>query len=99
MPLDGLWARAPYLHNGSVPNLWSLLEPPVERPVAFLGGIDILDPINGGFEAPPCDPENDSYGAFCYDTRKPGNSNAGHNFGTGHSVEDRRDLLEYLKTF
>jgi hypothetical protein len=99
LPLDGLWTRAPYLHNGSVPNLWSLLKPPAERPVAFRRGSDILDPVNGGFEAPPCDPEKDSPGAFCYDTRKPGNSNAGHNFGTGRSVEERRDLLEYLKTF
>jgi len=99
LPLDGLWARAPYLHNGSVPNLWSLLKPPAERPVAFQRGSDILDPLNGGFEAAPCDPENDSHGVFCYDTRKPGNSNAGHDFGTAHSIEERRDLLEYLKTF
>ena len=67
--------------------------------MAFRRGSDVLDPVNGGFEAPPCDPENDGRGAFCYDTRKPGNSNAGHDFGTGRRVEERRDLLEYLKTF
>ena len=56
-PLDGLWLRAPYLHNGSVPTLRDLLNPPEDRPVAFVRGDDTLDPVNGGFHAPTCDPE------------------------------------------
>ncbi len=57
MPLDGLWLRAPYLHDGSVPTLADLLEPPTERPVAFVRGLDTIDPEKGGFAAPACDPE------------------------------------------
>ena len=44
LPLDGLWLRAPYLHNGSVPTLADLLEPPEQRPKAFLRGSDVIDP-------------------------------------------------------
>src|SRR5262249_25346935 len=99
LPLDGLWSRAPYLHNGAVPNLRALLTPPAQRPVAFLRGGDVLDPVNGGFEAPACEPGTAEAGLVCFDTRQPGNSNAGHAFGTGRSADERRDLLEYLKTF
>jgi hypothetical protein len=42
-PLDGIWARAPYLHNGSVPTLWDLLLDPAERPVSFYRGYDVFD--------------------------------------------------------
>ena len=55
MPLDGLWLRGPYLHNGSVPTLRDLLAPPAQRPVAFVRGIDVIDGKNGGFVSPPCD--------------------------------------------
>ena len=41
MPLDGIWLRAPYLHNGSVPTLRDLLRPPDERPVVFYRGYDV----------------------------------------------------------
>lgn len=99
LPLDGLWSRAPYLHNGAIPNLWSLLLPPAERPIAFRRGSDVLDPVNGGFEAPACNPDADQTDLFCFDTRRRGNSNAGHDFGTRRSAAERRDLIEYLKTF
>ena len=47
--LDGIWARAPYLHNGSVPNLRELLEPPPKRTKLFYRGYDAYDPDNVGF--------------------------------------------------
>ena len=52
-PLDGLWLRAPYLHNGSVPTLEALLSPPAERPRAFLRGYDVYDPRAMGFVSDP----------------------------------------------
>ena len=65
-PLDGLWLRAPYLHNGSVPTLADLLEPPERRPSAYLRGIEVLDAARGGFVAPACEPGAVAPGAFCY---------------------------------
>ena len=50
--LDGLWLRAPYLHNGSVPTLADLLEVPQDRPKAFVRGGEVLDSSRGGFVAP-----------------------------------------------
>ena len=49
--LDGIWARAPYLHNGSVPTLRDLLEPAANRPKLFWRGYDLYDPDNVGFVA------------------------------------------------
>ena len=56
VPLDGLWLRGPYLHNGSVPTLRDLLRRPDERPAAFVRGIDVVDGKNGGFQSPRCAP-------------------------------------------
>jgi hypothetical protein len=66
-PLDGLWLRAPYLHNGSIPTLADLLEPPEKRPAKFIRGIDKLDPVRGGFVAPACDAPPAQMKNFCYD--------------------------------
>lgn len=52
-PLDGLWLRAPYLHNGSVPTMWDLLTSPHLRPRVFLRGHDVYDTENLGFESRP----------------------------------------------
>jgi hypothetical protein len=49
LPLDGLWLRAPYLHNGSVPTLRDLLEPAAKRPKVFYRGYDVYDPVRVGF--------------------------------------------------
>ena len=49
MPLDGIWLRAPYLHNGSVPTLRDLLNPSAERPAVFYRGYDVFDQKNVGF--------------------------------------------------
>ena len=87
--LDGLWARAPYLHNGSVPTLAALLSPPAERPTRFARGSPRYDPLQVGFAS--------DQGAV-FDTSLPGNSSAGHVWGTALSPADRSALIEYLKT-
>jgi len=99
LPLDGLWLRAPYLHNGSVPTLADLLNAPAQRPVAFVRGVDTLDPARGGFVAPACTPPAAPAGAFCYDTRLPGNGNGGHVYGVTLPADQKSDLLAYLLTF
>jgi hypothetical protein len=99
LPLDGLWLRGPYLHNGSVPTLADLLEPPERRPVAFLRGSDVVDGARGGFVAPPCDPATPTADGFCFDTRRPGNGNGGHRYGTDLPAAAKADLLAYLLTF
>jgi hypothetical protein len=102
-PLDGLWLRGPYLHNGSVPTLADLLLPPGERPKAFLRGRgqDIVDPVKGGFVTQACDPAVPvpPGGAFCFDTTLPGNGNGGHLYGVNLSAEEKANLLAYLLTF
>jgi hypothetical protein len=100
MPLDGLWLRAPYLHNGAVPTLADLLEEPERRPQTFLRGGDVVDAARGGFVAPPCDPSKAAPpGQICFDTRLPGNSNDGHRYGTDLPSAEKADLLAYLLTF
>jgi hypothetical protein len=97
-PLGGLWLNGPYLHNGSVPTLRDLLEPPTQRPTAFVRGLDVVDPRNGGFVAPSCDPRERPAEGFCFDTRLVGNGNDGHVYGTALSASDKSDLLAYLLT-
>ena len=92
---DGLWLRGPYLHNGSVPTLADLLEPPDARPKRFWRGYDVLDPARVGFVSGG--PEAERTGV-AYDVTAPGNSNAGHAYGTTLPAEDKRAVLEFLKT-
>jgi hypothetical protein len=96
-PLDGIWARAPYLHNGSVPTLRDLLEPPERRPVVFYRGYDVYDRERVGFVSSV--PEERGREFFRFDTAVPGNSNAGHVYGTTLSDDDKRAIVEYMKTF
>ncbi|MEE9354582.1 MAG: di-heme-cytochrome C peroxidase [Methylococcaceae bacterium] len=101
MPLDGLWLRAPYLHNGSVPTIRDLLEPQAKRPRKFYRGNDIYDADNLGFQSTET---TDAEGKplFLYDTRVPGNGNLGHEgaqYGTFLSLTEKNALIEYLKTF
>ncbi len=96
--LEGLWLRAPYLHNGSVPTLADLLEPPERRPTAFIRGGETLDPVRGGFIAPPCDPSAPRRGRYCHDTSLPGNGNGGHLYGTRLPPSQKADLLAFLLT-
>jgi Cytochrome C oxidase, cbb3-type, subunit III len=93
--LEGLWLRGPYLHNGSVPTISDLLKTPAERPKVFYRGYNVLDPEELGFVS--TGPDAASHG-FRYDTLVAGNSNQGHLWGTTLSPEQKRSLLEYLKT-
>ena len=94
MPLDAVWLRAPYLHNGSVPTLRALLFPD-ERPEVFYRGYDVYDWSRVGFIADGPDAQREG---VKFDTRLRGNSNAGHVYGREMSATDREALLEYLKT-
>lgn len=73
-PHAGVWATAPYLHNGSVPTLRHLLSPVEQRPMRFCLGALEFDPVNVGFKN-KCAP-----GELPFDVTLPGNSNAGHEF-------------------
>jgi len=77
-PLEGVWATAPYLHNGSVPTLYQMLVPPEKRDRKFFVGRRDFDPVNVGFATRP-DQDGDDDG-FWLDTSKPGNLNTGHAF-------------------
>jgi len=94
--LDGIWARAPYLHNGSVPTLRALLELPENRPAVFYRGYDVYDQENVGFVSNV--PEADGRKYFRMDRTVPGNDNGGHLYGTDLSPEEKDALIEYMKT-
>lgn len=91
-PLDGIWATAPYLHNGSVPTLYDLLNPPNRRPATFYIGSRRFDPKKVGIDT------SEVPGAFRFDTSVQGNWNNGHEFGTQLSRKEKDALLEFLKT-
>jgi mono/diheme cytochrome c family protein len=94
--LDGLWLRAPYLHNGSVPTLRDMLKPPAERPAVFWRGFDVYDPVNVGFVS---NGETRAKEAGTkHDVTERSNGNGGHLFGTAMPEVDKTVLLEYLKT-
>jgi mono/diheme cytochrome c family protein len=94
-PLEGIWARAPYLHNGSVPDMSELLDPPEKRSKIFYRGYDVYDPGNLGFLSSGAEAQA---AGFRYDTSIEGNGNQGHNYATNLSAAEKRALLEYLKT-
>ena len=91
-PLSGIWASAPYLHNGSVPTLAQLLMPPAQRVSKFWVGGREIDPVAVG------NVHDEGPNRSLLDTSLPGNANIGHAYGTTLSDEDKRDLLEYLKS-
>jgi mono/diheme cytochrome c family protein len=106
MPLDGLWLRAPYLHNGSVPTLRDLLEPAANRPKRFFRGYDVFDLVKVGFRGDVGEEGGRKY--FAFETLDsdgkpiPGNGNYGHDgapFGTRLPPSDKDAIVEYLKTF
>jgi mono/diheme cytochrome c family protein len=104
-PLNGVWATPPYLHNGSVQNVYQLLAPEEERDSTFWLGTKEYDPDVLGYVSGPVD------GGFVFDTGIPGNSNKGHNFtggpdswlqgggivGRALTHQERMDLIEFLK--
>ena len=109
-PLGGVWATAPYLHNGSVPNLYELLSPADERSKKFFVGRFEFDPVLVGILAQPL-----GKGGFWLDTSIRGNWNIGHEFRAGYKKwepceppangvigpqltdTERWALIEYLK--
>jgi processive rubber oxygenase RoxA-like protein len=95
VPLDGLWLRAPYLHNGSVPFLGEILERPENRTRVFYRGYDVYDPLRVGFISGGSEAERIG---TRYDTGLPGNSNSGHLYGTDLLADEKKALLEFLKT-
>ena len=110
-PLDGLWLRAPYLHNGSVPTLRDLLEPAAQRPKTFFRGYDVYDFARVGFITNVAEEKGRKF--FAYDTAVAGNGNAGHEdptdgssnlpaplrYGTNLPAAEKDAIVEYLKTF
>jgi hypothetical protein len=96
-PLDGIWLRGPYLHNGSVPTLRDLLDPPERRPAKFFRGYDVMDRVKVGFVSNV--PQADGRSFFLYDTSVPGNGNGGHVYGVSLPDPDKQAIVEYLKTF
>jgi len=100
-PLDGIWASAPYLHNGSVPTLWHLLNPD-ERPKIWQRTREGYDREKVGLEV-RIEPKLPPYLTTAerrtwFDTHQRGKSAAGHDFPNQLSAEERRAVLEYLKT-
>jgi hypothetical protein len=98
VPLDGLWLRGPYLHNGSVPTVEDLLKPAADRPNVFYRGYDVVDRRHLGFVSQGAGARRDG---FRYDVRVEGNSNQGHEgpkYGTTLPEAQKRALVEYLKT-
>jgi hypothetical protein len=100
-PRDGVWATPPFLHNGSVPNLYEMLLPAKERTKKFYIGRE-FDPVKVGLDI------SGGSGTFLMDTSVRGNSNAGHSFEDGvrgngiigplFTDEQRWALVEYLKS-
>jgi hypothetical protein len=102
-PLNGIWAIAPYLHNGSVPNLDALLSPDDNaRPATFWMGNKQFDPLKVGYDGA------EFTGGTLFDASRPGNSNRGHRFkdgprgngviGPAFTPEQRAAIIEYLKS-
>ena len=102
-PLNGVWATPPYLHNGSVPNVYALLSPVEERPKKFYLGNREYDPVNLGYK------HDKLTNGFEFDTSIRGNWNTGHEFadkppktkgviGKKLAPDERKAIIEYLKT-
>jgi hypothetical protein len=94
-PLYGIWAAAPYLHNGSVPTLYDLLLRPEQRPKTFALGGRQYDPVKLGFVVETACSQLDCL----VDTARTGDGNGGHLWGTDLTEAERLALLEYLKTY
>ncbi len=99
-PLTGIWASAPFLHNGSVATLMELLTPEARRPRFQVGG-HALDFVEAGIRLQPDGSYPSTYTPFSTpvwtDTGAPGYGNAGHRFGEHLSREEKLTLIEFLK--
>ncbi|MFQ3593023.1 MAG: hypothetical protein SNJ82_07510 [Gemmataceae bacterium] len=106
-PLDGIWATAPYLHNGSVPTLYGVLNSKARPSIfrrTFRTDRDVYDEKQVGWKVqvldkvPPASSMTPREFREIYDTRIPGRGNQGHTYGDKLSDEERFALIEYLKT-
>lgn len=106
-PLDGIWATAPYFHNGSVPTLYGVLNSRARPKVftrSYRTGREDYDEKHVGWKVkelgrspdlsklPPLERRK------VYDTNQPGRGNGGHTFGDKLAEKERMALIEYLKT-
>ena len=101
-PLDGIWASAPYFHNGSVPTLWHLLHPD-HRPRVWLRSEDGYDRQHVGLDVQTFERVPDSASSRYerrryFDTSRPSKSASGHRFPDALDEPERAAVLEYLKT-
>jgi mono/diheme cytochrome c family protein len=101
-PLDGVWATAPYFHNGSVPTLAGVLDSSA-RPTRFTRSFGTAeadyDKTAVGWKVTAvASPDEPGGPRRVYDTTQPGRGNGGHTYGDGLSDADRRAVIEYLKT-
>ena len=101
-PLDGIWASAPYLHNGSVPTLWHLFHASA-RPIVWQRSEDGYDTDKVGLEATamrelPEETTDPKQKRRYFDTRLFGKSAQGHAFPEELSEPEKRAVIEYLKT-
>jgi hypothetical protein len=105
-PLDGIWATAPYFHNGSVPTVYNVLNSKTRPTIftrSFQTGLDAYDPVKLGWKVTVLDRGADSglpavERRKVYDTRRPGRGNHGHTFGDDLTEPERFAVIEYLKT-
>jgi len=94
VPIDGIWARAPYLHNGAIPNLWALLQTEAARPQSFYRGYDVtIRRMSDSFPTERKRSAPDSSGH-----QRSRQCNQGHLYGTSLKDAEKWDLIEYLKT-
>ncbi|MEZ5043366.1 MAG: c-type cytochrome [Saprospiraceae bacterium] len=95
-PLDGVWATAPYFHNGSVPTLMDVLNSK-SRPTYWSrnGEQSAYDYENVGWQY---EIKDNKKGKWTFDSKLPGFSNKGHDFGDAFTNAERKALIEYLKT-
>lgn len=101
-PLDGIWASAPYFHNGSVPTLWHILHPQ-QRPAVWKRTENGYDRRRVGLEVTEATAVPKPVGHVTelrtwFDTRGRGKSAAGHTFPDAMNATEKQAVLEYLKT-
>lgn len=100
-PLDGVWASAPYFHNGAAPTLTAVLNPQ-QRPKVWKRTEDGYDQVNVGLEVEVFDAVPDGLSSrlrrMYYDTSHVGNSAQGHDYPDELNAEEKLAVIEYLKT-
>lgn len=103
-PLDGVWASAPYFHNGSVPTLWHVLHPEARPTVWRRTSVDGYDQKHIGLEIetfeklPDAAYDDNRLRREHFNTKAFGKSAAGHDFVEELTEEEKAAVLEYLKS-